>query len=194
MSEGAAVNFSHYAGKDLVHAIFKEASRVAFHHHAKIPDVVISEDVGTNAPVFGHWMSLILLASPELRMTFKVFFDSTKVKKIASKALNVEVGKVTSPIVADFMREFANVAAGSAKRTLFELDIAVGLSLPLVTRGFDEVFSKRGNYGTDSVSNWKLEATEGFLYCSAVIQILDEQICNELKWVSKEKTDDMEFL
>jgi len=107
---------------------------------AKDESLGLVHETRTDGPVHGHWMSLILMAGQPFRLTYKVFYSSPLSRALPARRLESRPDDISDSIMADFMREFCNLMAGGVKRTLAQMQIPVGLSLPLVTRGFDEVF------------------------------------------------------
>ena len=71
-------------------------------------------------------------------MTFKIQFAIKDARNFAKSNLNTK--EISNSHSKDFIRELCNVIAGYLKHTLSENNIQVGISLPLLARGFDDLF------------------------------------------------------
>lgn len=124
--------------------------------------------------VYNHWMAIILISGSELRITLKVHFSLEAAFSMMARA-GIETGRTSKAqkLAFDFVKEHCNVAAGSIKRSLNASQIPVGLSIPLVTRGFDEaIFSDKidaHKFNEIWVTSWD----DLSITCSAVIEVLD---------------------
>ena len=117
--------------------------------------IEIEELEGEQMPILGHWMAIILVSGESLHLTLKTHFATSEVARImpASPDL-VNVGRLTM-MARDFVKEFCNLVAGSIKLALHNQGIATGISLPLVTRGFDELFESHGTGQVVESDRWK---------------------------------------
>src|SRR4051794_4093544 len=97
---------------------------------------LVEEDVANpRIPVFGKWMTLIILAGGPLRITLKIHYKTTDIKNLGSKD-----GIDLSIHSSSFMKELCNLIAGWMKRKLDQNGLTLGISLPVSSHGFDEVF------------------------------------------------------
>jgi CheY-specific phosphatase CheX len=152
-------------------------------------------DASQTGPVYHHWLGVILLAGTPLRITLKTFFSSRTVSSIMAPRLKMRPEEVNPSLTHDFMREYENRLAGSIKRILGEADINLGISLPLVTRGFDEVFSKSSP--SETRSQWSLQEGERTFTLSMGITVLDGETVGRYQFVPSNtcpQEDEMEFL
>ncbi len=115
--------------------------------------------------VHGNWMAVILIGGRSIRGVFKCYFDVNTWKQ--------KQGVVTDEErkISDFMKEFCNLVAGGLQQILGDKEMAVGISLPIVTRGFDEVFEKLPNEG-DYYDLWNVANKELDLTCSLSLSSL----------------------
>jgi len=129
--------------------------------------------------ILANNMVFILVSGDALRVTFKAHFNMDTGKSLAFRVFG---GKSAADIsrkqAIDYFKEFGNLAAGSIV-TLFEkIDIDLGISLPLCTRGFYEVFSdytEKDNPVITYSDFWALTANDSTVHCSALIEILDRK-------------------
>jgi len=182
---------------------FASASRLKVHTD--------SEDVETHplSPEFNpgrilaNNMVFILISGDSLRVTFKVHFNMDTGRSLAFRVFGGNSpADISSKQAIDYFKEFANLAAGSVV-TLFEkMEIGLGISLPLCTRGFYEVFSDYTDKETPVVTYsdfWELRANGQSVFCSTLIEILDKKALNPLIdfEIAEEDSDDdeeMDFL
>lgn len=149
----------------------------------------------SQVPVFGHWMSMIMVAGSSLRLTYKVQYNTRDIYDLAG-ALS-QGGPID---VSDLMKEFCNVTAGLIKNRLENQQVKVGISLPMVTRGFDEFFHKFQTGSFSSLDAWKLVAKESQFTCLLLVEIFDDSILKLVQGISNfdeasfQETKGMEFL
>jgi CheY-specific phosphatase CheX len=148
-------------------------------------------------------MVLILVSGDALRLTFKVHFNLGTAKNLAWRIYGGQSsGNISEQQAIDYFKEYANLVAGSVISLLSESRIALGISLPLCTRGFYEVFSDYAEKQQPVVSFadfWELQAIGGGVYCSAQFEMLNQAGLEKLiDYVIDEETaaDDgeMDFL
>lgn len=120
-----------------------------------------------------HWISFILVASKPLKITLKTHYAIEDIKSLVAKTLCKEKADINDDQVTDFMKEFCNLCAGNVKKQLLK-HVEMGISLPLIARGFDEIFmpAEKENLFKDY---WKLQS-QSFgitVVCSADLEIMD---------------------
>ncbi len=186
-----------HEGYAAVSEIARQAFRTALSQQSGSPNILVEDVLTERGPIHGYWLSLILVASPALRVTCKTFFSSGVGKAIMAKALGRPLESITLPLVGDFMREFSNVAGGAMKRTVEGLGMNAGLSLPLVTRGFDVVFEKppAGKNFLIDIFDLKTSTGHGFT-CVLEVEVLDVNEFAKISWATEvqDESGDMEFL
>ena len=143
--------------------------------------------------VYGHWMAFILISGSSVRVTLKLHFNHLVAKAmLGNKVRNEADPETLERISMDFMREQCNLMAGSLKTAFNNSRIITGLSIPLVTKGFDEaVFSDKIDQGKVN-DVWKLtwgdEGTE--VVCSSVTEILDWGDFREFSYDDEDEDED----
>lgn len=143
---------------------------------------------------YGHWMAFIMISGSAIRIMLKLHFKkSTAITMLGSKAKN-ESGEKADRMAMDFMKEQCNLMAGALKSSFNNAKIITGLSIPLVTRGFDEaVFSDKVDRSKIN-DVWKLEWDEGTIVCSSVIEILEWAQFTDFEIEDNEDEEDGVFL
>ncbi len=124
--------------------------------------------------VLGHWMSLILVSGPGIKITFKAHFMTKLAQILAAPAYGKTPDRVTEDQGLDFMREFCNLSAGGFKKSLLNHQIKTGVSIPIVTRGFDEIFFPQSEEQNVTSDFWMLKSGEDFFYCSVIIEVYQD--------------------
>ncbi|MEI7431403.1 MAG: chemotaxis protein CheX [Betaproteobacteria bacterium] len=122
-------------------------------------------------------MVFILVSGDALRLTFKIHFNTRTGRNLA---LRIYGGKSAADIsekqAIDYFKEYGNLVAGSVITLLGENNIELGISLPLCTRGFYEVFSDytEKQHPVINYSHfWELHVKEQTVFCSAQYEILN---------------------
>jgi hypothetical protein len=147
---------------------------------------IILEEIQGDPKVYAHWMAIILIASRDVRITFKSHYMTPMAKRFAENAYSISTDQITTSQATDFLKEFCNLTAGYIKIALDKASIKAGISLPLVTRGFDEVFFPKvaGHYSI--IDQWRLSEHSAIIDCSSVIEIYSEM---QLKDISDPDDD-----
>lgn len=175
-----------------------QAGSVAgFCYASKDNEVEIADFETATFPVFGQWMSLVLIMTPIMRLTLKYFYDTEQSARLTGRALRRIPAEISQSLADDFMRELANTSAGHVKRALEAAKVVAGVSLPLVTCGFDNVFYDPSKMTNTFCSFWGMRTTAGeFIVGGVDVDVIDKRGFLGVNWV-REVLDDageMEFL
>lgn len=156
------------------------------------------EFVPNRLTVFAHWMAFILIAGEGGKIAFKTHYSSTDIQGLVAKAINKDRDKISSQLISDFMREYCNLVGGVIKAKLAQVGIHTGLSIPIVTRGFDEIWRMDRDVSNDiiSVDAWRLKWPTGAVKCTmaaradvwAAVQDLTDPVGDS------EQANELEFL
>ena len=97
-------------------------------------------------PVYDQYISLIMLHSDVLSVTLKGHFSLETARKSLAGRHGKPWQDIGKELALDYMKEMFNVAAGRIKSHLAANNISIGISIPFITRGFDELlFSDKIN-------------------------------------------------
>ena len=142
--------------------------------------------------VFSHWMSFAFLSGKNLRIVFKAHFMTSAAQFFASKIYKGPKEKIKSTQAIDFFKEFCGLTVGQLKLDLSKSNVRVGISLPGLIRGFDEVFYKR----TKGVIHdfWRIEEGSWRVDCSVDVEVFEKFSIVDLDSVDQTKLGDVEFL
>lgn len=130
------------------------------------------EAAESSGAVFAPWMTLILVTGPQIRISLKIHFKSKVARALAAPLFRSSSDKISIDQGIDFIREFSNLTAGGLKKTLAEKGYATGISLPIVTRGFDEVFFRALQTAGES-HYWTIRLGESELLVSGLVELLE---------------------
>lgn len=167
--------------KDKLAQLVRHASISRLQKHADCQETEVSklEDGFLPGRILANNMAFILIAGNALRITFKVHFSTRTARKLAFRVYGGESEEDISDRQAfDYFKEYCNLVAGQVV-TLFEnLNIDLGIGLPLRTRGFYEVFSdyEEKEYPIITYSDfWRLRAGGNEIFCNALLEIIDRK-------------------
>ena len=92
--------------------------------------------------VLGNLMTIILVTGDSLRITLKLHFTMQDAKQLSYTAFGAEsADDVDEGKAIDFVKELSNLTVGLLVKEFESMQIPMGISLPLCTRGFYEVFA-----------------------------------------------------
>lgn len=156
----------------------------------------IAESRITDSVVKSYWMAYILISGNQIKLDFKVHYSSKEMLALMSSMFWETPSKISTALVDDCMKEYCNLTAGAVKLMLKEAEIDCGFSIPLVTRGFDEVWFKKLNEENTLQLCWKIAWSSGHVYISIACHLTDWSM---LSYISpnepaQDDSGDMEFL
>lgn len=165
------------------------AALIAF---AKKDDLQILE-VPSDDKVMGHWMSIISVSGEQLHLTFKVQFSVNSARNYASQSFENPSDTISSSHSKDFIREYCNMVAGYIKNTLIHNSVSVGVSLPLLCRGFDDLFFDPPVRSRSGIDRWKLAHDGNAINCASVIEVAEHLSFTDFDYEAS-PAGDVEFL
>jgi len=169
------------ASKDKLKELVRYASLSRLKTHTNSSEVELKElDSGFRpGRILASNLVFILVSGEAMRLTFKIHFDTRVAKYLAYRIFGGKLPEDISPKQAiDYFKEFGNLVAGRVVTLMGQINIELGISLPLSTRGFYEVYSdySEKQYPITTYSDfWALEVNEHDIFCSAQFEILDRK-------------------
>lgn len=183
--------------------LIRHAAEDRVRTHARESDfnLVDLEDTFKAGQVLSNKMSLILISGEAIRITLKLQFSHSKVKNIAFPIYGKDsAAEISDAQSMDYMKELSNVIAGYVVQLFEKAGIQLGISLPLGTRGFYEIFADYRDADSPVIKYndlWCLEFGDTKIYGTVLTEILD---INTLEKVDLDETsydgddeDDGEF-
>jgi CheY-specific phosphatase CheX len=162
--------------------IIRHVSLTRMHLYTDNDDFAIEEiaDAVPHGYVFANSMSVIVVAGKSLRVVFKTHFNHKDAKPIAKRLYGKE--EIDDWQSFDVMKEFCNLSAGFLKKICIEQDVPVGISLPVVTLGFNEVFSDMQGLEQKMIFEdcWKLIDTQSTITCSCHVDVFEPKALENL--------------
>ncbi len=156
------------------------------------------ESVDGDLSVYGHWMSLILVVGEAIRITFKAHFMEEDARRFVAQVTGVPFDDVKGAQAIDYIKEYCNLVAGILKKGLLSQGAACGISLPMVTRGFDEVFFPKADGVRAFSACWKFKSEHGEIVCSTLFEVQEASKLENLNFdevsTKHEDNGDIEFL
>lgn len=142
--------------------------------------------------VFANQMSMIIVAGQAVRVVFKAHFNHRDSKPLARRLYGID--EVDDARSRDVMKEYCNLTAGFLKKICIENDVPVGISLPVVTLGFNQVFSDLEGEDKKIVFDdcWKLVYADSDIICSCRVDIHNVETIQKFLQFNTEETDDDE--
>jgi len=156
---------------------------------------------GSASPaVHGRWMSIIILAGRALKMNFRVHFEEEVAKNLALKVYAKKPEDITTGQAVDFVKEFCNLVAGGVKRTMQDHQMQSLISMPLITRGTDEIFFEAASDDSEVSSDdskaqkplpsqqdrWTIQTERGNILCSVTFDILEPDAVQGMRTKGKD--------
>ncbi len=143
-------------------------------------------------PVLGHWMSLILAAGKEVRVTFKAHYMTKDAAIIAQNTFGSS--RLSEKQAKNFLKEFCNLTIGTVKDFLALNQVVVGTSLPIICRGFDDLFFPPPAGESFLIDRWRLQTPEAKVECSVTYEFFSDFEINQLTAIDEAAVGDVEFL
>ena len=144
--------------------------------------------------VHKHFVSNILICNNHIRMIYKVHYNHANSFKILSEYLKSEV---TNNKIDDFFRELCNLIGGRVKQLFQEYDFTLGISIPLTTDGFDELYFPVSFSEMSGEYFWSLKKDKNEILMSLYVEVLQPNALDSLNLTEIDVTatdeDDMEF-
>jgi len=125
--------------------------------------------------VIGHLLVAIIVQGAGFRLTLKAHPDLTPLKNSCAKICGIPVSDVDEHQIRDCVREYLNIVGGGIQAELSRMDLESRLSLPVATRGFDELFFGKPSTPIQHETAWDLIWPDGSIPISALLELIDPQ-------------------
>ena len=180
-----------------LHSLLRQACRLRLISSLKIDSGVETEELeNPDDFLYGQWMSVILMSGQALQCTLKMHYFNESALALSCHSLGLPSKKIKPGMITDYMRELTNLFAGEIKSQLFSNEILVGISLPLITRGFDEILFS-DNLGKFIVRDyWKFCWNSHEIVLTSETEVFQPEILNSvtIKEFNIEDEGEIDFL
>lgn len=133
--------------------------------------------------VLTRYIAMVLLTCNELRIVFKVHFNPEQIRAYRqSRGASAE--DLTDKQLIDFMKELSNQMGGRVCRIFDAHQIAIGMSVPLCTRGIYEIYADyqaKSGAITKFGDFWRLDGPFETIYCSCFVEIMGKDDFSNIK-------------
>lgn len=146
------------------------------------------KDLESDSCVYFPWMSMVLLASRSIRITLRVHFAQEGLKNWTAKAFRKSTEDLSESEIKDFAKEMANLFGGRVKAKLETEKIEIGMSLPMLTRGFEDLFFSAANNRDRFIFSWLIEDRPQWVAISLVVDVMDQALLNR-EWTHVEEQE-----
>jgi hypothetical protein len=166
--------------KDKIKLLVRHAAEDRVRKHSDQADFNLVEVDGyKTGQVLGNWMSLILITGSPLKITLKLHFSHKDIKKLIFPLYRASSPEgISDQQSMDFIKELCNLTAGYIEQAFEQTNISLGISLPLGTRGFYEIFADYTPATKPIVKYddlWCLNFKELKIYGSVMFEVSDIQ-------------------
>jgi hypothetical protein len=169
---------------DTVHTKLKEISLLRFSQFSGIENIS-SDDMDRSTDLtFDHWVCLILVGVPGLKIGFRCHFSS-KIARLLTKVVLGDSSSLHPETCHSFIGEYSNLVGGSLKNCLndelskiFKGSLPATLTLPQKDPSYDSLDKDQDKENEVKRHMWKLKWDEGEVICASILDI-DQNILNK---------------
>ncbi len=86
------------------------------------------------------WTVLMILAGSQLQILLNIQYSLSEVARFALKSSRSRQRLINDEHIHDYMKEFGNILAGRIRRSYELSNVQLSTSLPILTRGLDQIF------------------------------------------------------
>lgn len=164
-------------GKVLELIRYASLSRLKIHTASEEISVKELDSAFKPGRILASKMVFILVSGDVMRITFKAHFNTRDAARLAFRIFRGDSpDRISEKQAVDYFKEYGNLVAGSIAALLNSVGIEMGISLPLCTRGFYEIFSDYTEKGLPIMTFsdfWKFEVGGHHIFCNALVEVMD---------------------
>ena len=161
---------------NVINEILRSKALETLKIRSKVDDIELGDVENKDDFLYGPMMAFLLIHGESFRVTFKVHYFLKTAKSLAAALLGRPSEEITVELTKDFMKEFCNIVGGEVRAAITRLNVRVGVTLPFIISGFDEVLFSDEISPSSSMDYWLLNWKSGFVVCSSVIDIRDPEL------------------
>jgi hypothetical protein len=137
--------------------------------------------VADGSSVLGHIVVAIIIQGEGVRLTLKAHADLGPLRSVCAKVCGLGLVEVDELRIRDCVREYLNILAGAIQSEFSKVNLESRLSIPISTRGFDELFFGRPSTPIQYQDSWWMEWDGGGkMILSAFIEFIDLALAEPL--------------
>lgn len=162
--------------------LVRQSSLCRLKLHSARDDIVLKElDPGFRpGRILANRMVFILISGDGLRVTFKAHFNVSVARLLAFRIFGeTSPDSLGDRQAVDYIKEYCNLVAGNIVAVCEGMQIELGISLPMGTRGFYEVFSDYAEKQQPVITFsdfWSLQSGAEIVHCSTLLEVMDSQL------------------
>lgn len=187
------------ASNNSLRALLREASAVQARQYFDDSPVALiaSPPEHRLGQVLTRYIATVLLTCDELRIVLKVHFNPEQIRTYR-ESKGYSGNDLSDKQLIDFMKELSNQMGGRVCRIFDAHHIAMGMSIPLCTRGIYEIYA---DYQTKSGAItkfgdfWRLDGPFAFLYCSCYVEVTSSADFTAIQYTDEQSQEgELDFL
>jgi CheY-specific phosphatase CheX len=162
--------------------LVRQSSLSRFKLHAAQDEATLRESEPDFRPgqILANRMAFILVSGDGLRISFKTHYNISTARNLAFRMFGESSpSRLSERQAVDYIKEYCNLVAGNIVTVCESLKIELGISLPMSTRGFYEIFSDYSEKRQPAIvfsDFWKLGAFADEVQCSVLLEITDSSL------------------
>ena len=134
---------------------------------------LVENIVQKDEEAYNSEMSIIMLWGEIGSITLKVHFSLDIASALSSKTSNVSIEKIESQLAKEFIKEFSNHQGGYLKGFFEKSNFVMGMSLPFLARGVDEIIFRKIRDPRASFDVFKINIDDLQLFLTSEICLID---------------------
>ena len=155
-------------------AFMREVSKVKLTELGRVADAEIVR-IEIDRDVLAHFVAFILVTGDRLRITFRAHFNSGTAAQLLQQTVAGTSSQTEPAHSYELMKEYCNLCAGEIKRVLATNEYPCVVSLPLMIRGFDQIFEPISKERFVVDDRWVVRGAGLSFFCSARIEAQDSR-------------------
>jgi|GEM_PF-2188204 len=166
---------------DVVWQVSRAQSTRSFESFFSAPAQQSGSLPGDGGAVLGHMVVAIIIQGEGFRLTLKAHADLGPLREVCAKVCGLEEAQLDELRIRDCVREYMNILAGVIQSEFSKVNLESRLSIPISTRGFDELFFGRPSTPIQYQDSWWLNwQGGGKMILSAFIEFIDLALAEPL--------------
>jgi CheY-specific phosphatase CheX len=125
--------------------------------------------------VLAHWVAFVLITGDRIRITFRAHFNTETATQFLKQTVSGTSSQYEDTHAYELLKEYCNLCAGEIKRVLGTNEVTSSVSLPLMIRGFDQIFEPSSRERVVVDDRWIVRGGGLSYFCSSRIEAEDSR-------------------